>query len=90
MNTNAKGNEMSTLTLAQETAINTVGPHYNINFTAHESREDMEPCEQLADSIILEATDYTVSNDLGGLTVYFKGNDLVAFYDYERFVGHVF
>lgn len=81
---------MSTLTTAQETAINTVGPNYNINLTAHESREDMEPCEQLADSIIQEATAYTAREDLGGITVYFSNKELVAFYDYERFVGHVF
>jgi hypothetical protein len=27
---------------------------------------------------------------LGGLTVFFRGNTLVAFYDYEQFKGHVF
>ena len=33
---------------------------------------------------------YTESNDLGGLIVYFNNDKLVAFYDYERFVGTVF
>jgi hypothetical protein len=28
--------------------------------------------------------------DLGGLVVYFKSSTLVAFYDYERFVGAVY
>lgn len=35
-------------------------------------------------------TGFTKGSDLGGLIVYFKDNVLVAFYDYERFVGTVF
>jgi outer membrane protein assembly factor BamB len=30
------------------------------------------------------------AQDLGGLIVYINGQELVAFYDYERFVGRVF
>jgi len=30
------------------------------------------------------------SEDLGGMTVYFSGPTLVAFYDYEQFKGVVF
>lgn len=81
---------MATLTDAQSRAINSVGPNYSINLTLHESREDSMPCEQLAEGIIADFCAYTAREDLGGLTVYFKGSDLVAFYDYERFVGHVF
>jgi hypothetical protein len=33
---------------------------------------------------------YTESNNLGGLIVYFNNDKLVAFYDYERFIGTVF
>ena len=33
---------------------------------------------------------YDNAVDLGGLVVYFKSNTLVAFYDYERFVGAVY
>jgi hypothetical protein len=29
-------------------------------------------------------------NDIGGLVVYFKENELTAFYDYENFTGAVF
>jgi hypothetical protein len=29
-------------------------------------------------------------DDLGGLTVYFKNDKLVAFYDYEQYAGTVF
>jgi hypothetical protein len=81
---------MATLTNAQSRAINSAGPNYNINLTAHETREDRMPCEQLAEGIIADFCAYTASEDLGGLTVYFKDQQLVAFYDYERFVGHVF
>jgi len=30
------------------------------------------------------------SEDIGGLIVYYSGRELLAFYDYERFVGTVF
>jgi hypothetical protein len=70
--------------------VNSVGPNYNINLTAHEARDEMEACEQLAEGIIADSCAYTAREDLGGITVYFKGTELVAFYDYERFVGHVF
>ena len=33
---------------------------------------------------------YDGGDDLGGLTVYFKKGELVAFYDYENFKGAVF
>lgn len=78
------------LTSAQENAINSVGPNYGIDFRAHETRDERDACEQLAEGLVAEATAFTVSDNLGGITVYFKGTTLVAFYDYERFVGHVF
>ena len=78
------------LSSAQSRAINSVGPNYSINFKQFEARDEMEDCEQLAEALVAEATDFTVREDLGGITVYFKGSTLVAFYDYENFVGHVF
>ena len=50
----------------------------------------MDELEERADSVITEATAYNVREDLGGITVYFKDNALVAFYDYEQFKGTVF
>jgi hypothetical protein len=50
----------------------------------------MEDCEQLAEGLVAEATAFAVREDLGGITVYLKDSTLVAFYDYENFVGHVF
>jgi len=78
------------LTSAQCNAINSVGPNYSINFKQFEARDEMEDCEQLAEGLVAEATAFTVRKDLGGITVYLKDSTLVAFYDYENFVGHVF
>ena len=78
------------LTSAQCNAINSVGPNYSINFTSLEDLAEMEDCEQLAEGLVAEATAFTVREDLGGITVYLKDNTLVAFYDYENLVGHVF
>ena len=46
--------------------------------------------EELEARFEAEFTDYDLREDLGGLTVYFKGDKLVAFYDYEQFKGSVF
>ena len=78
------------LSSAQCLAINSVGPHYSINFTALENIAEMEDCEQLAEGLVADATAFTVRKDLGGITVYFQDSTLVAFYDYENLVGHVF
>jgi hypothetical protein len=50
----------------------------------------MEALETRATDFIAETTGADVREDLGGLTVFFRGNTLVAFYDYEQFKGHVF
>ena len=84
------------LTDAQSNAINAT-VNYSINYEAealasYESTGDdlMDELEERAESIITEATAYTAREDLGGITVYFKDNALVAFYDYEQFKGTVF
>ena len=86
---------MFTLTNAQSAQINAA--EYTINYeeealASFETTGDdlMEELEERADAVILEETQYTAREDLGGLTVYFKGDQLVAFYDYEQFVGSVF
>jgi hypothetical protein len=50
----------------------------------------MEDLEVRADGIIAAKTSYDLREDLGGITVYFRDNTLVAFYDYEQFRGTVF
>jgi len=83
------------LTLAQSAQINSA--EYTINYEAealasYEATGDdlMDQLEDRADCEILRETAFTRREDLGGLTVYFKGDQLVGFYDYERFVGSVF
>lgn len=87
---------MFTLTDAQSAQINTVET-YTLDYEAealasYESSGDdlMELLEARADAVILEKTQYTTREDLGGLTVYMRDNTLVAFYDYEQFRGTVF
>jgi hypothetical protein len=38
----------------------------------------------------LVAGAYDQRDDLGGLTVFFKEDKLVAFYDYEQYAGTIF
>jgi hypothetical protein len=52
--------------------------------------DKMDQLEARADAIITELTSYDMRDDLGGITVYFRGKTLVAFYDYEQFKGTVF
>ena len=49
---------------------------------------DEEFCEEQFEDLIYDK--YDEQEDLGGLTVYFKDDKLVAFYDYEQFVGTIF
>ena len=77
------------LTEAQSAQINaTTNYLYNYETEAEDTDEDI--LEARAEALIQEATAYTAREDLGGITVYFKGKTLVAFYDYEQFKGTVF
>ena len=84
------------LTSAQSAQINNTEV-YTLDYEAEALRsyeagegDLMEELEERADAIIAEATAFTAREDLGGITVYFKDNTLVAFYDYEQFKGTVF
>jgi hypothetical protein len=84
------------LTDAQSKQINSTKV-YTLDYEAEalQSYEDtgedlMDELEVRADGIIAEKTGYDLREDLGGITVYFKGKTLVAFYDYEQFKGTVF
>ena len=84
------------LTEAQSLQINSTEV-YTLDYEAEALRsyeagegDLMEELEERADAIIAEATAFTAREDLGGITVYFKDNTLVAFYDYEQFKGTVF
>jgi len=87
---------MPTLTNAQSAQINNTEV-YTLDYEAEalQSYEDtgddlMDELEVRATNVILEQTNWDAREDLGGITVYFKDNTLVAFYDYEQFRGTVF
>jgi hypothetical protein len=70
---------------------------YTLDYEAEalQSYEDtgedlMDELEVRATNVILEQTAWDAREDLGGITVYFRDNTLVAFYDYEQFKGTVF
>jgi hypothetical protein len=64
--------------------------NYLYNYETEAEDTDEDTLEARAEALIQEATAYTAREDLGGITVYFKGKTLVAFYDYEQFKGTVF
>ena len=87
---------MPTLTNAQSAQINNTEV-YTLDYEAealqsyNDTGDDlMDELEVRATNIILEQTNWDAREDLGGITVYFKDNTLVAFYDYEQFKGTVF
>ena len=91
-----KGVTMPALTNAQSAQINNTEV-YTLDYEAEalQSYEDtgddlMDELEVRATNVILEQTNWDAREDLGGITVYFKDNTLVAFYDYEQFKGTVF
>jgi hypothetical protein len=78
---------MFTLTDVQSAQINAVAPNYSIDYTDEDYAESLETN---ADDYVAEVTGADVKEDIGGLCVYLLGSELVAFYDYEQQVGHVF
>lgn len=83
---------MFTLTDAQSSQINSAQYTHDWEVEAVASYEATgdDLMDELTDRFEREFTDYDLSKDLGGITVYFKGRELVAFYDYEQFKGSVF
>jgi hypothetical protein len=79
------------LTSAQSNKINNATYTHNYEAEALASFEAtgndlMEELQERFESSIA----YETTQDLGGISVYFKNGKLIAFYDYERFVGAVF
>lgn len=77
---------MRTLTEAESELIN--NSEYTVDYSDLADEVDEEELEERFDVIV--AGKYDERDDLGGLTVYFKDDKLVAFYDYEQFVGTIF
>ena len=78
---------MFKLTDAQSKQINAVAPNYSIDYSDEDYEDSLET---RADDYIAEVTGADVKEDIGGLCVYLLGSEIVAFYDYEMQVGHVF
>jgi hypothetical protein len=77
---------MRNLTEAESELIN--NSEYTVDYSDLADEIDEEELEERFDVIV--AGKYDERDDLGGLTVYFKDDKLVAFYDYEQFVGTIF
>jgi hypothetical protein len=77
---------MRNLTEAESELIN--NSEYTVDYSDLADEVDEEELEERFDDIV--AGKYDERDDLGGLTVYFKDDKLVAFYDYEQFVGTIF
>jgi len=77
---------MRNLTEAESELINNA--EYTVDYSDLAEEVDEEELEERFDDIV--AGKYDERDDLGGLTVYFKDDKLVAFYDYEQFVGTIF
>ena len=77
---------MRNLTEAESELIN--NSDYTVDYSDLADEVDEEELEERFEVIV--AGKYDERDDLGGLTVYFKDDKLVAFYDYEQFVGTIF
>lgn len=90
-----KGVNMRTLTDAESELINNT--EYTVDYSDLIDTDDNLSGEQYDYERELEhrfemlvAGKWDARNDLGGLTVFFKDDKLVAFYDYEQLVGTIF
>jgi len=77
---------MRTLTEAESTLINTT--EYTVDWSELSETTSEERLEEMFEALMSDK--YDECDDLGGLTVYFKDDKLVAFYDYEQFAGTIF
>jgi hypothetical protein len=77
---------MRTLTEAESTLINTT--EYTVDWSDLSETTSEERLEVMFEALVNGK--YDEQDDLGGLTVFFKNDKLVAFYDYEQFVGTIF
>ena len=77
---------MRTLTEAESTLINTT--EYTVDWSELSDTTSEERLEEMFEALMTDK--YDEQDDLGGLTVFFKDDKLVAFYDYEQFAGTIF
>ena len=77
---------MRTLTEAESTLINTT--EYTVDWSELSETTSEERLEEMFEALMTDK--YDECDDLGGLTVFFKDDKLVAFYDYEQYAGTIF
>lgn len=77
---------MRTLTNAESALINNT--EYTVDWSELSDTTSEERLEEMFEALVHDK--YDECDDLGGLTVFFKDDKLVAFYDYEQFVGTIF
>ena len=84
---------MRQLTDTEEKMINTTA--YSVDWNeefdeAYNRTQRPELIEQELEMRFDDSVEYDTVEDLGGINVYFKCNKMIAFYDYEQFVGTYF
>ena len=77
---------MRMLTEAESNQINNTD--YTVDWSELSDTTSEERLEEMFEALVAGA--YDQRDDLGGLTVFFKNDVLVAFYDYEQFAGTIF
>lgn len=77
---------MRTLTEAESELINTT--EYTVDWSELSETTSEERLEEMFEALMTDK--YDECDDLGGLTVFFKDDKLVAFYDYEQYAGTIF
>jgi hypothetical protein len=77
---------MRNLTEAESELIN--NSEYTVDWSELAETTAEDRLEEMFEALM--TSKYDECDDLGGLTVYFKDDKLVAFYDYEQFVGTIF
>jgi hypothetical protein len=77
---------MRTLTEAESNLINNT--EYTVDWSELSETTSEERLEEMFEALMTDK--YDECDDLGGLTVYFKDDKLVAFYDYEQYAGTIF
>ena len=77
---------MRTLTEAESNLINNTD--YTVDWSELSETTSEDRLEEMFEALV--AGHYDERDDLGGLTVYFRNDKLVAFYDYEQYAGTIF
>jgi hypothetical protein len=84
---------MRRLTDIEENLINTREYSVDWNEEFDEAYNRTQRPELISEELEMrfdDSVNYDIVEDLGGVNVYFKEDKMIAFYDYEQFVGTYF